>query len=247
MLKPVKRQSLSDAVFEQLRDQIVGGTFEPGVLLPAERALCEKLGVNRGALREGLKRLEQARLIAIQHGGSTRVLDYRQTAGMDLLSQILLSPSGTLNVVVARSVVEMRSALAPDIARLAAMRGGKIVADKLDAIVEAMVQNKDDLPKLQQLAMQFWETLVEGSGNVAYRLALNTLREVYTRLMDLLTTTLGDELTYLTGYRAVARAVRDGDEVKAEKRARDIIQRGGRKLIEVLTMIEKYASEEGSK
>lgn len=244
MLKPIKRQSLSDAIFEQLRDQIVEGKLGAGELLPAERELCEALGVNRGALREALKRLEQARLVSIQHGGATRVLDYHQTAGMELLSQLLLTPGGTLNLVVARSAIEMRSALAPDIARLAAVRGGKKLADKLDAVVAKMELAEGDLPQLQRLAMEFWATLVEGSQNLAYRLAFNTMGEVYDKLMDLLTTTLGDELTHLAGYRAIAQAVRARDGVKAEKKAKDLIQRGGKSLLAVLGLVEKYASEE---
>ncbi len=51
VLKPVRRQSLSDAVFDQLRDRIVSGAMRAGDPLPAERALCEALGVNRGAVR----------------------------------------------------------------------------------------------------------------------------------------------------------------------------------------------------
>lgn len=57
MLKPVRKQSLSDAVFTQLRDQIVSGALAPGEPLPAERLLCEALGVNRGSVREALRRL----------------------------------------------------------------------------------------------------------------------------------------------------------------------------------------------
>src|SRR5687768_14972815 len=103
-LIPVTRQSLSDAVFEQLRSRIVTGEMRPGSTLPAERTLAEMLGVNRGAIREALKRLAQARLISIQQGGATRVLDYRATAGMELLSNLLITADGGLDVRVARSV-----------------------------------------------------------------------------------------------------------------------------------------------
>ncbi|MBZ0253541.1 MAG: GntR family transcriptional regulator, partial [Candidatus Methylomirabilis sp.] len=57
MLQAIERKSLSDAVFEQLRARIVAGALAAGETLPSERALCETLQVNRGALREALKRL----------------------------------------------------------------------------------------------------------------------------------------------------------------------------------------------
>ncbi|MFY0537298.1 GntR family transcriptional regulator [Nannocystis pusilla] len=47
-LKPVARKSLSDAVFEQLSQEIVHGRMRPGAPLPSERALCDVLRVNRG-------------------------------------------------------------------------------------------------------------------------------------------------------------------------------------------------------
>jgi len=235
MLERVKRTSLSDAVFEQLRDRIVAGQFAPGEELPGERQLSETFGVNRGALREALKRLEQARLVAIQHGGATKVLDYKVSCGLDLLAHLLLGPSGTMNWNVARSVIELRSALAPDIARLAAVRGGAKTADALDEIVLEMTAHAEDPAALQKIAMRFWSALVDGSDNLAYRLSLNTLREVYSRIEDLLTAILTDELSDLAGYRAVAKAVRAGDGAKAARRAQTIVERGAKNL---LTAIE---------
>jgi GntR family transcriptional regulator, transcriptional repressor for pyruvate dehydrogenase complex len=244
MLTPVKRRSLSDAVFEQLREQIVLGRFEAGSPLPAERELAETLNVNRGALREALKRLEQARLISIQHGGGTKVLDFRRTAGLDLLSELLVDGSGNFDITVARSVIEMRTAIAPDIARLCAERGGIPSATELDRIVAEMKKSKGDLEKLQSLAMDFWATLVDGSHNVAYRLVFNTLRETYGKLRDLLLDTLADELGYIAGYTAVAKAVRAKDPKTAEKKARQIVHRGMKKLLEMLATVEALAHQE---
>ena len=110
MFKPVSRTSLADSVFAQLRDHIVSGDLRPGAALPAERILAEQLGVNRGAVREGLKRLEQAGLVAKQHGGSTRVLDFTNTGGLELLAALIVR-EGRLNTRIARSVLELRSAL----------------------------------------------------------------------------------------------------------------------------------------
>jgi GntR family transcriptional regulator, transcriptional repressor for pyruvate dehydrogenase complex len=237
VLKPVRRQSLSDAVFDQLRDRIVSGAMRAGESLPAERALCEALGVNRGAVREALKRLAQARLVAVQHGGASRVLDYRASAGLELLPDLLVDEAGGFDPAVVRSVVEMRSALAPDIARLAALRGGGAVADALDAIVARMDAVAGDLPTLQALAMRFWSALVDATENVAYRLAYNSLRDTYEKCMDLLTGVLADELGDRNGYRAIATAVRRGDGAAAERLARELTRRGERRLLDAVAAL----------
>jgi DNA-binding FadR family transcriptional regulator len=231
MLRPVRKQSLSDAVFDQLREQIVSGAMQAGASLPAERVRCDALGVNRGAVREALKRLAQARLVSVQHGGASRVLDYRSSAGLELLPDLLLTPEGGFDPDVVRSVVEMRSALAPDIARLAAVRGGAAVADVLDGIVARMADAPDDLRGLQVLAMEFWSALVDGTENLAYRLAYNSLRKTYERCFDILTGVLADELEDGKSYAAIAAAVRRHDAETAQRLARALTRRGEEKLL----------------
>ena len=226
MLEPVRKQTLSDAVFEQLWDRIVSGEMEAGTRLPPERVLCEMLQVNRGALREALKRLEQARLVQTHHGGATRILNYRDSAGLDLLSALLFTANGQLNIGVAEGVLEMRSALAPDMARLAAVRGGPQAADRLEAIVHDMRSHADELEHLQRLALEFWAEVAQAANNIAYRLAFNTLRESYRRFQDLLTSILSDEYRDHTSYAGIAAAVRHGDGAEARRHAAALTQRG---------------------
>ncbi len=243
MLIPVQRRSLSDAVFEQLRDQIVGGKWAAGAPLPPERTLAEMLGVNRGAVREALKRLAQARLVNIQHGGSTRVEDFQATAGLDLLTELLFVGEGQIRTEVARSVIEMRSALAPDVARLAALRASEAQKAELMALVESMEAHPEDLLELQRLANRFWIVAVEGSGNVAYRLALNTMNRTYDQLFSLLTEVLRDELTDLAGYRTIARAIQRGDTARAERRAAELTRKGAERILALVDALDLQGKE----
>jgi len=242
LLRPVARQSLSDAVFVQLRDQILSGALAPGWLLPAERVLCEELGVNRGAVREALRRLEQARLVSVRHGGSSRVLDFRTSAGMDLLVELLRSGAGELGAPVVRGIVEMRSALGPDVARLAAQRRAPDVPAALHAIVRAMRGAERDLTRLQPLSHAFWTELVAASGNLAYQLAFNTLREVYESSWELLRGILADELRDTDGFEALAGAVERGDALAAEACARRILRLGEQRLAGILSRIDARAA-----
>lgn len=232
--QPVARRSLSDHVFDQLRDRIVAGGFAPGAALPGERSLCESLGVNRGPLREALKRLDQAGLITIRHGGSTLVRDYRDGAGLDLLPDLLRTPTGAWDPEVVRAVLEMRSALAPDVARLAAERAGPEDLLRLDARVGEMQDAAGDLVELQRLSLAFWAELVRASGNVAYRLAFNSLREAYARSMDLLREVMRDEFEDVARYVGLARSVGAGEPDEAEAAARHLVRRGEARIKAVL-------------
>ena len=237
MLKPAAKP-LSDVVFDQLREQILGGQLEPGATLPSERALCEMLKVHRGAVREGLKRLAQARLIRIQHGADTRVLDYRETAGTELLPELIVGPSGTLDVKVVRGMIEMRALMGPELARLAALRGDAKAVARLEAITAEMARSASDVHALHRLVIDFWEVLTDASDNVPYRLIFNSFRTFYTRVEDALSHLLRDELTDLEAYRAITDAVAARDAELARARAATLIQRGADRLLQALAMIE---------
>lgn len=239
MLKPIERKSLADSVYEQLRDAIVAGDLEAGSTLPSERRLREQLGVNRGALREALKRLEEARLIRIRHGGATEVLDFREHAGTSLLEDLLVSPDGAVRTRVARSIIEMRAALAPDIARLAAKRGGEACAESLRGVIASMADASGDTPTLQQLALEWWGALVDGSDNLAYRLAFNSLREGYVRFMHLLAPVLADEVGDIGAYRAITDAVAEGRQADAEAGARALLAQGTESMTTLLEALEQ--------
>ncbi|HKJ25275.1 MAG TPA: GntR family transcriptional regulator [Myxococcota bacterium] len=232
-IEPVARRSLSDAVFRQLCDRIVADDFAPGAPLPAERALCEAFGVNRGALREALKRLDQARLVAVRHGGATAVRDWREDAGLDLLPELLADAAGAVEPEVVRSVMEMRSALAPEVARQAARRGGPALGPALARCL-AELRGADSPRDRQVAALAFWSELVRECGNLAYRLAFNSLRESYARFMDVLTDVMRDEFDDLAGYQAIAAAVAARDGEAARREARALVDRGEARVAAVL-------------
>ncbi|HBP19917.1 MAG TPA: GntR family transcriptional regulator [Planctomycetes bacterium] len=237
-LQPVERRSLSDAVFDQLSGEILAGSLAPGDALPSERRLCELLQVNRGAVREGLKRLRQAGLVQIQQGGSTRVLDYRDTGSFDLLAQLLFDAEGSPNLVVARSIVEMRGAIAPDMARRFAERASPEQVAELQATVERLAAS-EDLDERQLIALELWGALARGSQNIAYQLAYNTLRKTYEEIRGLLLHLLADELNDVAGYRALAQAAAAGEGPLAAERARDLLAKGGAPLLELFARLEE--------
>lgn len=237
-LSKIAKKTLSDEVFDQLSREIVHGKMEPGAALPAERELVEMLGVNRGAVREALKRLSQAGLVSIQQGGGTTVLDYRRNAGLDLLGRLLVQPDGQVDLMVARSVTEMRAALAPDVARLCARRGGEGAASRLMEIVDEMGEASGDVPRLQALSLDYWDALVSGSGNVAYELAFNTLRDTYERIQDVLVLVMADEVSDVDSYRSIAQAVSRGDDVAAKHVAAGLVEHGTRRVFELIAGLQ---------
>ncbi len=237
MLEPVRRTSHAAQVFAQLRDQIVSGARAPGDPLPSERVLAETLGINRGAVREALHRLVQARLIAVRQGGASRVLDYRETAGIELLGALVVDADGAVNTDVVRSIMEMRTVLAPSIAFAAARRGGPALAEPLRTAIDDLAAARDGVERSCRSRV-FWGALVDGSENIAYRLAYNSLNETTSKLDAVLGDVLSSELGAIGIYRALADCVAAGDADGARVRAAALVAIGERTIRRVLDILD---------
>jgi DNA-binding FadR family transcriptional regulator len=223
---------VSAAVFEQLAAQIVDGRLAAGTALPAERSLTDEFGVNRQALREALQRLDQLGLVEIRHGDATRVCDYRRSSGLDLLPRLFAAADGTIDTVVVRSVMEMRSAIGADAAALCAERMDRAGVSDLDGLVaELAALSPDDAVGLAAVDTRYWDRIVDGSGNICYRLSLNGLRRVYRPVEAAVDQVLVDERADVAGHRAIVVAVATGDAQRARKTAIRLLGRGSAALL----------------
>ena len=237
----VRKDSLSESVYRQISDKILRLELAAGDELPAERELSEAFGVNRGAIREAIKRLQQAGLVSVRQGGKSVVLDYLSEGGMELLPSLLVDKHGRLNGTVVRSIMAMRSSLAPDIAAAAAKKGGSKLADELDALLTQMKADGKNPKALQDHALIFWKKLVERGGNIAFRLAFNSMTKTYTQVWDALTPVLENEFRDHENLGAIVAAVRKGDADKARAAGLRHVEIGRNALEAAIKQMEKIA------
>nr|WP_073296435.1 GntR family transcriptional regulator [Parolsenella massiliensis] len=72
-VKPVKKETLTEQIMNQLAEQITSGELKAGERLPDERSLAEMFGVTRSRIREALRALSLIGLIDIRPGGGSFV------------------------------------------------------------------------------------------------------------------------------------------------------------------------------
>jgi GntR family transcriptional regulator, transcriptional repressor for pyruvate dehydrogenase complex len=219
-LTALDRRSLPDRVFEQITAEIVTGSYPVGAAIPSERELSEALQVNRHVVREAVKRLEQVGLVRVSQGGRTTVLDYRRNAGLDLLAIVAehVEPVEGLTPLLT-SALEMRAGIAIDLARLCAERGDRARGAKLLEIAGQLAETSDG-EELLELDERFWQTIVDGAGNLAYQLAFNSLiRAVHAR-RELSLPVLERELKRGAHRLPIAEAIAAGDADAAAEAAR---------------------------
>lgn len=190
-----------------LRSAILDGTLDPGDPLPSERTLAADHGVNRHAVREAVKRLQQAGLVQVTHGGATRVLDWRTHGGLELLCDL---PGRLL-----RDVTEMRATIGADAAARCAER-----APHAPGAVQTAGSYEERLLAYEAL----WERILAGAGNVAYRLAFNSLvaaRHDHGVDPAIYASELGDP----EAIEGLVGAIASGDGERARRTARALLER----------------------
>lgn len=226
MLRPVERHSLSSQVFRQLRDDILNETYQPGDRLPSERELCDILGVNRSSVREALKRLQQAGLVEIRHGGGTVVLDFRINGGFDLL-QNLVTVSGRVGLIAVRSVLEFRALVGPEIARYAARRMQEPEIRRVERIVDQMEAcGSNEVERFQDLDFEFHYTMARGGENLALLLIVNSIRDTYLKHKEFFRVMFVQGIEHRRVYRQIVRALRDRNEARASQRCTTLMEGG---------------------
>lgn len=207
---PVTRIAVSDEVFAAIVQEILDGGFAPGAALPSERELAESFAVNRHAVREALKRVQQAGLVRIAQGGKTRVQDWRSHAGLDLL--VSLSESGTVPTQdLIQDMAVMRAALGADAARLCAEVATDDQVAAVLAAAEAYPADPGPQSDLVAVDLAFWQAVVDGSHNVAYRLGLNTLASSIEQIGYEEFEGLLEEYADREAHLALAHAIADRD------------------------------------
>jgi len=216
------RQRIAQEVAQRLRNLILRGEYQPGDKLPPERRLAENLGVNRATLREALKNLEQAGLVRIRQGDGTRVQDFLQTAGLDLLAH-LVSLGETTGLSILNDILEFRQIVGREVARLAAQRATGDQLDQLEAIASGSSASVEDA-LVQDL--DFYLQLARAGHNTVFVLLLNSVGEAVRRFGGFFANFNPSVEQVSAHHREVIEAVRAGDAEAASLAADRHLHRG---------------------
>jgi len=226
MLKPVEKQRVAEEIAEQLRSLILEGKYPPGSKLPPERELSKRLRVNRASLREALKKLEHLGLVRIRQGDGTRVQNFMETGGIELVQHLLPLAGGKPELI--RDLLEFRRIFGRELARLAASRLDRQEGDalvKLRALADRADQVTGAL-ELFELDFDFYVALAQLTGNQVMLLLINTVRDGVRGFMPLLANLAAPQEQVRKHHRDLIVALEAGDAVTAGKVADEYLRLG---------------------
>jgi DNA-binding FadR family transcriptional regulator len=197
----MERASLPEQVFRELVTAVLDGRYSPGERLPTQRALAADLGVNMASVREGIKRLEQLRLVTVRQGDAMRVNDWKLHGGLDVLAYAAIADPG-----LTRQLFEARRLLLREAARLAAERRTDEQAATLAMLAAAFASAEDPQP----VDLAFMATVIDASDNLVFTLILNSIRELYLENLEAFRSIVADRDGLAPHYVAAAEAIADG-------------------------------------
>lgn len=173
----IKAQSPAGFAEKYIVESIWNGGFPPGSILPAERELSELIGVTRTTLREVLQRLARDGWLTIQHGKPTKVNNFWETCGLNILSTLAeLDQDGIPNLV--ENLLSARTNVSAIYIRGAIKNNPEKVIELLTERINAPEDEADFAEKDYQLH----HDLALASNNPIYVMVLNGFKGLYSRL-----------------------------------------------------------------
>ena len=232
MLRPVGKQRVAEEIIDQLRGLILKGSFAPGDKLPAERRLAEELGVNRASLREAIKSLEQMGLVKTRQGDGTRVLDFMQTAGVELVSHHIPT-GGKPNLEVLRDVLEFRRFYGREVARQAAIKGDDEDVRRLEEVADRAADPAIDAEALMKVDFEFYVELTRVGRNRVFQLLINTIRSAVLNYSAFFVTFNPPAAVVRKNQRDIIKAIEMQDGERAAQIADAHLRKGADQVLSV--------------
>jgi DNA-binding FadR family transcriptional regulator len=244
---PASRSSAVSRATDAIRLRILGGALVPGASLPGERELSEELGVSRLTLRSAIAHLEAEGLVRAVHGSGTRVLDYRETGGLDLfghLAALVLSGApipGGLSLFA--SLMELRRAVAIEAVGLAAERASAEELRAMRAHVASMAALQSDAHAFMVADLAFARMLVRATRNLAYELLFNSVVRTVEGNHGIELAFFANARSTLAVYGRLLDRMDARDHERARATAARLLHRLDRTTVDALTLFLAASSQ----
>ena len=215
ILTPITRTTLTADICRQMVNHLIRGVWEEGEKIPAERDLCQQLGVGRASLREALKALEIMGMIETRLGDGTYVCKRSEFFSRPLLWAIVSGSEADM-----RELIEARVLIEVELVGLAAKRSNVEDISRLSGLLDRMVKAKKNNQEFVQADVDFHLEIARAASNSILMNALQLIRNLLQRWILSAVAVKGVPEKACTQHKRLLEAIRSGDDVAARKEMR---------------------------
>jgi GntR family transcriptional regulator, transcriptional repressor for pyruvate dehydrogenase complex len=242
-MAPNEKKRATEEAADQLRAAILRGEFPPGTDLPGERELAVRLGVSRLTLRAALTRLESEKLVRPVQGSGTRVLDFREAGGVEMLGHLYtLAAGGYAPASLLSDLLELRRMFAVEVLGLCAERATHEEIAVLEIHVDELARSVDDIPRFMRLDLGLAMGLVKATHNLAFVFLSNTIMQVLESQPGLEAAFALNPQGTVAAYRRIASLLKARDSRRVRKITRMLIGKLDRTLVATLAQLTQTSS-----
>ncbi|MCY0096328.1 FadR/GntR family transcriptional regulator [Hoeflea ulvae] len=217
-------------VVNELGKEIVLGTYACGTLLPKDNELEERFGVSRTVLREAMKTLTAKGMIVPKARIGTRVTNRSHWNMFDADVLVWHIETG-VDVTFLRHLSDMRHAIEPYAARLAAQRASKDEIAELYKYADEM-SNADSNENFALADLKFHLALHGASGN-PFMLSVGNLIEAALVTSFKMSSPYGEadrHVATANRHRLIVEAIERKDADAASSAMEQVIKEGFERL-----------------
>lgn len=208
--------ALTDEAIARIRTMIQSGDLPPGSRLPTENQLATQLGISRSGIREAVKVLEAARVLAVRRGDGT----YVTSLAPALLLQGVGFAIEMLEGETLLEVMEVRRLLEPAATAVAAARISDDDLAELDELLQRMRGARADAEQLMRYDIAFHRAVILATGNETLTSLLDGLSSRTVRARIWRGIVLGDVAQHtIDEHEAICLALRARDQSLAHAAA----------------------------
>lgn len=220
----ISRKRAYEAVVSQVEDRILRGELRPGDRLPSERELCSQMGVSRPTVREAMRALENAGMVALRPndpaGGAIVRLPDGADFGRSLLSLVRFSQMSLADLIGFRLLIETAACY------LAANAEDASLVDSIIDAHEAVERALDGTDaEFVAADIAFHVAIARASGNRMLELCTHAVKSAMASLIGetMIRTHGAAKRDFVRRHELIVEAIKSGSAHGASERARQDI------------------------
>ncbi|MBW2031724.1 MAG: FadR family transcriptional regulator [Deltaproteobacteria bacterium] len=174
-IRPIRTQSIPEAIIRELESLIDSGFIPEGSKLPPERELAKILNVSRPSLRVAIKVLSLLGILENRQGDGTYLTDSNQWT-IEPLSIMLSMKKGAL-----LDIFEARESIENSCAGFAALRRDEEDLCEMQRALDNMHSNYDNPDKYIEYDLNFHKAVIFAAKNPVF---VDLMEKIYRLLVD---------------------------------------------------------------
>lgn len=210
-IKSIKRKSVSEEVFDQIKDNIVKGVWKEAEKIPSENELCKIFNVSRVSVRSAIQKLQAVGILTTNQGQGSFV---STSMSGNILNGFI--PLLNINTEEFRDILEFREALEFKSIDLAVDRATEADLSKVGDALENMIKHRENYKEFTRFDYEFHLNIVKASKNKIFISIMQSYKSIFINYLEEMNKVYQTKDMSLENHKNIYEALLKGDNQRAK-------------------------------